>query len=302
MKKWGLLGLVVALGFGLIVGIGKAPAQPEQPKLKGQRTQEFVAAFNKGDAKAVAGFWAPEGIYVDQRGHEYKGRAAIEKLYERVFAGQKGAKLDVTIKSIRKIAANVAIEEGMTVVTLPDGGPPTVGRFSAVLVQKDDLWYFESVTESIAPPPSNAQHFEDLDWLLGDWKGVAEKGESATASYTWEENRNFITCAFTSTLNGVPVVGGTQWIGWDAVDKLIRSWSFYSGGGVGEAVWTKDGEAWSIKSVVKTGHGKKVLVTNVLTKIDADHLTWQATKLTVDGKALPDAAPIKMKRAKAQQP
>lgn len=301
MKKSRWFGLVAALACGLSLGVGKMPAQPAQPG-KGQRAQEFIAAFNKGDAKAVAGFWTPDGDYVDQVGRQFKGRAAIEKLFQKEFTEVKGAKLTVTVLSARMVGTDVALEDGITEVTPADGGPPTVARFSAVLVKKDGVWYFESVRDSVAHPPSNAEHFEDLEWLLGDWAGEAEKGESARASYAWAENRNFIVSPFATTLNGVPVVGGTQWIGWDAVDKVIRSWSFYSGGGFGEATWTKDGGKWLIKVTARTADGKKVSGTNVLTKVDNDHSTWQMTKLTVDGKSIPDAAPVKLKRVKADRP
>ena len=147
-------------------------------------------------------------------------------------------------------------------------------------------------------PPSNAKHFEEIEWLLGDWVGEVEKGESMKASYSWAENRNFIVSPFATTLNGLPVVGGTQWIGWDAIDKQIRSWSFYSGGGFGEATWTSEGVAWLIKTTARTSNGKKISATNVLTKVDDDHCIWQLTKLTVDGEAMPDNSPVKMKRVK----
>jgi uncharacterized protein (TIGR02246 family) len=312
MRKWrwfGLaLGLVVILAVGLILGVGKVATQADEPPKgaevpgKGQRSQEFVAAFNKGDAKAVAGFWTPDGDYIDQDGRHYKGRAAIEKLFAKLFAEQKGAKLTVTVTSARMVGTDLALEDGITEVAPADGGPPSAARFSAVLVKKEGAWYFESVRESDAVPPSHAEHFEPLEWLIGDWTGESEKGESATASYEWAENDNFIVGSFATTLNGVPVVGGDQWIGWDAVDKQIRSWSFYSGGGFSESTWTKDGEKWTIKTTAKTGDGKKVSMTNVLTKVDADHLSWQATKVSVDGKSVPDGALVKMKRVKEEQP
>jgi len=296
-------GLAAVLAFGLMGHVGQLPARPDEPKAepgKGKRAQEFLAAFHKGDARAVAGFWTPDGDYVDQAGRQFKGRTAIEKLYQKVFAAQKGAKLTITVTSLRQVTPDVALEEGITEVAPADGGPPTVARFSAVLVKKDGEWYFESVRDSIAQPPSNAEHFEELEELIGDWTGEAEKGESATASYAWAENKNFIVSSFATTLNGIPVVGGTQWVGWDAIDKQIRSWSFYSGGGFGEAVWNKEGGKWIIKTTARTAAGKKASVTNVLTLVDANHITWQATKLTVDGKSLPDAPLVKMKRVKAE--
>src|SRR5262249_28591350 len=133
----------------------RAPVQAEEPKAKaddapgkGQRAREFLEAFHKGDAKAVAAFWTPDGDYVDPLGRQYKGRAAIQKLYEKVFAEQKGARLAITPTSVRKVTDDVVLEEGLTEVTAADGGPPSVSRFSAVLVKKDGAWYFESVHES----------------------------------------------------------------------------------------------------------------------------------------------------------
>jgi len=315
-RRWfGLaLGLIASLAFALILGVGKMPAQPDQPKAKGEakgeqppgkgkRAQEFIAAFNKGDAKAVAGFWTPTGDYVDQIGRQFKGRAAIEKLYEKVFAGQKGAKLSITVTSRKEVTPDVVMEDGITEVTPADGGPSTSARFAAVLVKQGDNWFIESVRESVDHPPSNAEHFEDLEWLLGDWTGESRKGESGTASYDWAENRNFIICTFTTTLNDIPVVGGTQWIAWDAIDKEVRSWSFYSGGGFGEATWTKNGgNKWLLKTTARTAGGQKVSATNVLTRVDDNHLTFQMTKLTVDGKSIPDPSPLKLKRVNGKEP
>jgi uncharacterized protein (TIGR02246 family) len=281
---------------------GQQDAKPEAPTGKGKRAQEYIAAYNRGEAKAVAAFWMPDAEYTDQDAHQTKGREAIEKLFEKVFAVRKGAKLNIIVTATKLLAPEVAREEGINEVTPPDGGPGSAARFSAVLVKKDGEWYIESVQESVVQPPSNAEHFEDLDWLLGDWTGEAEKGESGKASYAWAENRNFLVSHFATTLNGVPVAGGTQWIAWDAIDKRIRSWSFYSGGGFGEAVWTHDGAQWTSNVRARTAAGKKVTGTNILTKVDDDHCTWQLTKLVVDGEPQPDPKPVKMKRVKPPQP
>jgi uncharacterized protein (TIGR02246 family) len=276
--------------------------QQDAPTGKGKRAQDFIAAYNRGDAKAVAAFYVPDAEYTDQVGNQTKGREAIEKLYGKVFAANKGAKLDVIVSSTKLLTPDVAREEGISQVTPADGGPGSAARFAAVLVKKDGEWYIESVQESVVHPPSNAAHFEDLEWLLGDWTGESDKGESGKASYSWAENRNFIVSPFATTLNGVPVAGGTQWITWDAVDKQVRSYSFYSGGGVGEGVWTHDGAQWTIKVTAKTAAGKKVTATNILTRVDDDHCTWQITKLTVDDQPQPDPRPLKMKRVKPPQP
>ena len=92
--------------------------------------------------------------------------------------------------------------------------------------------------------------------------------------------------------------GGTQWIGWDPAGKHIRSWSFDSGGGFGEGAWSKDGSRWTMKTTSTLRDGKKVTATNVITKVDDEHLTWQSTKRSRDDKELPDSPVIKFKRLK----
>jgi uncharacterized protein (TIGR02246 family) len=278
-----------------------AGQQDAQPTGKGKRAQEFIDAFNKGDARAIAAFWMPDAEYTDQVGHQTKGRDAIQKLYEKVFAARKGAKLNIIPTSVKQVTPDVMLEEGVNEVTPADGGPGTAARFTAVLVKKEGEWYLESVQESVVVPPSNAEHFEGIEWLVGEWTGESEKGESGKASYAWGDNRNFLVSNFATTLNGVPVVGGTQWIAWDAIDKQIRSWSFYSRGGFGEAVWTNEGSQWSLATTARTADGKKVTATNILTKVDDDHCTWQMTKLTVNGEPVPDPKPVKMKRVKPPQ-
>ncbi len=267
-------------------------------KGEGKRAAAFVAAFQAGDAKAVAAFWTPDGDYVDQAGKHTKGRAAIETLYAGVFAANKGAKLAVTVTAARPVGTDVLLEDGITEVTPADGGPGTAARFSAVLVKTGGEWYFESLRESVALPPSHAEHFGDLAGLVGDWAGADAKGESGTASYAWAENRNFLVSSFATTLNGTPVVGGTQWIGYDAAEKRVRSWSFYSGGGFGEAAWTKAGARWVSTVTATTADGKKVTATNTLTRTDADNITWQLSRLTVDGRPQPDPKPLALRRVK----
>ena len=128
----------------------------------------------------------------------------------------------------------------------------------------------------------------------------ANKGESATATYDWEDGQNFIVCEFATTLKGIAVVGGTQWIGWDAVNKQVRSWSFYSRGGFGEAIWTKDGDKWTVKMNVTLPDGKKTSQTATITRIDGETISLQAKDKMLDGKPLPDLKEIKLKRARAE--
>jgi uncharacterized protein (TIGR02246 family) len=308
--KWLVPGLcvaaVVALGAlgaagRLTAGTGEPGDQEKQDAAK-ERRASFITAYDRGDAKAVAAFWAPDATYVDEDGIEYQGRSAIEKLYEKLFEAHKGAKLAIHVTSSKAVSPDVLLNEGVTEVTLPGGGPPAAERFLAVLVKKDGEWLLQSVHDSVAHQQSNADRLDDLEWLVGEWAGESEKGDSATAEYEPQYDGNFLVCTYSITLDGVPVSGGTQWIGWDAIEKQVRSWTFYSGGGVGEAVWTKEGNRRASNVRARTAAGNQVTATNVITKIDDDNMSWQLTKLTVDGKPMPEMPPVKMKRVKAAQP
>src|SRR5947207_149738 len=143
-RLWAVaLGLAAALAVGQLIPVAKTRGGADEPKAegkaapgKGKRAREFIAAFEKGDAKAVAAFWTENADYVDQIGRAYKGRAAIEKMYEKFFAGKKGMKLNIIVTSARMVGTDVALEDGITEVTPAEGGLPSAARFAAVLVRR----------------------------------------------------------------------------------------------------------------------------------------------------------------------
>src|SRR5438309_7276310 len=63
--------------------------------------RDFVAAFNKGDARAIAGQWTENGEYTDGDGAMVRGRAAIEQAFAEFFKEHPKARIDLLIKSIR---------------------------------------------------------------------------------------------------------------------------------------------------------------------------------------------------------
>jgi uncharacterized protein (TIGR02246 family) len=299
--------LTVGMGVGLVAaalmtaraglaGQGKEHAAEEAAMHK--NAEAFVAAFNKGDAKAVAAFWTPEGDFVDQTGRHLKGRKAIEKAFQGFFAENKGAKLRINIASVRFATPAVAIEDGTTDVIPGDGGVPERARYTIVHVKQGGQWRLASVRESPYTPPTHSEHLSELEWLIGGWVDDEHKGEVAETLFSWTANGNFILSSFSASVKGIPVGSGTQWIGWDPKAKHIRSWMFESSGGFGEGVWTRDGDRWLVKTTFTQRDGKRVTATNVVTRLDANTLSWQSTNRTVDGKALPDTKAIKMKRMK----
>lgn len=306
-KRFPWLLAVPAAALGLIALVGYT-ARPAAAQSKGgnpadeaallKNAEAFVEAFGKGDAKALAAFWTPEGDFTDLTGVKLVGREAIEKSFAELFAETKGAQLRIDITALRFVTPDVAVEDGTTAVIRPDGLPPHRARYTIVHARKDGKWLLESVRQAAYAPPSNYEHLKGLEGLIGDWADDVPKGEAARISFEWTENQNFVVSHFTTTIQNVSIGGGTSWIGWDPTAKTIRSWVFESTGGFGQGTWTRDGKAWTIKLGAVLPDGKRATSTNTVTRIDADTLTWAVTERTLDGKPLPDIKEIKLKRAK----
>jgi uncharacterized protein (TIGR02246 family) len=291
----------------MLVGsiVGTAVGQDKNPQEESalfKKAEGFVAAFHKGDAKALAAHWTPDGDYTDQTGRTLKGREAIEKAFSGMFAEHKGLKVRVDIGSLRFVTPDVAIEDGVTSVMPPDGGPPSRARYTIVHVKRNSDWYLSSVREAPYAVPSNREQLAELEWLIGDWADNNAKGETARVNYQWGANQNFLVGEFTTTIKQFAVGGGTQRIGWDAGNKQLRSWVFEDNGGFGGGLWQRDGNQWTIKAHATLPDGKKMAATNILTRVDADTMTMQFRDRTVDGQRMEETKMVTLRRVTGNVP
>jgi uncharacterized protein (TIGR02246 family) len=277
---------------------GKAKGDPKEMDAIQKKAEAFVEAFHKGDAEALAAFWAIDGDYTDQTGRHLKGREAIAKAFKELFAEQKGLKVRIDSLSLRFVTPNLAIEDGTSEVFPADGGPPSRARYTNVHDKKDGQWLLSSVREAPFIPPSNYQHLRGLEWAIGNWTGEAEGGGVERLSVAWSDKQNFIDATFTTSINNIPVGGATQRVGWDPEANRIRSWIFDATGGFGEGSWTQDGKKWVVKTTSVLQDGKKAAATYILTPVDADAITLQAKDRSEDGNKLLDTKEVKMKRVK----
>jgi uncharacterized protein (TIGR02246 family) len=274
-----------------------AKGNPEEEKALLKNAENFVNAFHKGDAKALAAFWTEDGDYTDLTGRVLKGRAEIEKTFNTLFAENKGLKVRIDIESIKFVTPEVAVEDGMTSVMPADGQPPSRARYTIVHVKRDSKWYLSSVREALYAPPSNHQHLAELEWLIGEWADTGGKnGEVARIVYHWGESQNFLIGEFTTTIKQFSVGAGSHRIGWDAGNKQIRSWTFEDGGGFGDGMWKRDGNTWTIKATATLHDGKKLTGINVLTRVDANTATFQFRDRTVDGQPVEAGKTLTFKR------
>jgi uncharacterized protein (TIGR02246 family) len=283
----------------LVTGsVDSQPVKSADEEALRQRAESFVATFNKGDAKGLAEFFTVDADIVDPEGRPVLGRKAIEESYQKLFGQIKGAKLYIRISAVRIPKPDLAFEDGYTEMVSTQR-PPSAARYSVVYTKQDGKWLIASVREAIAVPPTAVEKLQDLAFLVGNWVEDVEKGGTARSSYTWDGHQNFLQNNFDLTLRDINVAGGVQWIGWDESVKKPRAWSFLTNGGFAESVWSKDGDGkWKIAISGTQRDGSKVTGTNMFTRIDEDHFSMHLIDLKVDGKPIPDASLVKMKRVR----
>lgn len=288
-----------------MVGLTGQSAPAQGPKDKAaeeaalvKNAESFIEAFHKGDAKALAAFWTEEGDYTDLSGRQLKGREAIERAFAAMFADNKGLKVSVESESLRFVTPDVAIEDGITSIFTADGTPPSRTRYTNVHVKKDGKWLLGSVRDAPYVAPTNYEHLRGLEAAIGEWAGESEGGAVEHLTLSWTENQNFVLGSFATKVKGITVGSATHWIGWDPINKKVRSWIFDAAGGFGEGTWARDGAKWTVKTASVLQDGKKATATYALSRVDADTLSLLATDRTVDGAAVPDAKAIKLKRVK----
>ena len=80
----------------------KSPSSPAD-QTTDDEGRKYEEAYNKGDAKALAGLYSDDVDYIDQDGAEVKGRDAMEKLLADNFQQNPGVKLAITTEEIKQL-------------------------------------------------------------------------------------------------------------------------------------------------------------------------------------------------------
>jgi len=293
MKRVILTAAFVACGLASAIG-AEADRQDADEAAIGKAVESYVAAFNQGDAKALAALWSPEAVYTNPAsGEQVVGREAIEKQFTAIFAEAKNAKLEATTGSVQFVSPNVAVEQGMAKVIRPDQAPDE-SEYTAVYVKRDGQWLLDRVTEEdVAAVPSHYEHLKELEWMIGRW---VDQDDDATVvtECNWTRNNNFLTRSFTIQIRDRIDMAGMQVIGWDPSTKQIRSWAFDSDGGFGEGTWKKKDNRWYIQQSGILPDGRKSSSVNIITCVDDSTCTLQSVNRTVDGELLPNVDEVQV--------
>lgn len=294
------LSLVLALApcaFAQVAStFAPAPAVGKDEEVVRQGVVAFVQSYNAHQVDTLAALFAPDARMIFRDGTEVDGREQIKKTFEAAFQASPKSKLSVVVDSIRFITPDVAVEEGTT-NSFPDGETLTArSRYTVVHLKKDGKWQMLSVRTVEEESLSAYGELQPLEWLVGEWvdEGRAERVE---AEIYWDENKSFLLEDFQVIREGEVVLKGTQRIGWDPQAKQIRSWTFDSAGGFGEATWAQVEDRWVVKAKAVLADGSSASATRTLTKMRADQAIWSSTDRIVGDEAQPDIAVTMVRKA-----
>jgi len=231
--------------------------------------RSYLRAFNRHDSAALAAHWSESGENLDLDSGEVTaaGRHEVRDVFASLFEADDAATIDIDVRSIRPLRDDVAIVDGVSLISFAEG-PPASSRFSAVVVKQDGRWVLENVREAALPVPGGPARkpLEDLAWLVGSWEDDGE-GVTASSQCVWTSGRGFLIRSHVFTPDAAseqrPASGDeripallpaaddkarelTEVIGWDPDRGAIRSWIFSSDGRFAEGSWSRDGAAWTV--------------------------------------------------------
>ena len=229
-----------------------------------QVTQNFVKAFNAGNAEKAAALFFSGAELIDDAGNVHKGAAAIKDVLGRFFEKFPGATSTMTADSVWMVSPGLAIEEGRRVVSTKDDKPSAATRYTFVMIKQQGEWKIASGRE-VDDDDSLSPHdrLKPLAWLVGDW---VDEGSDAVVqiSCKWSEDKNYLLVDFNAKIQGKPAMKSSQRIGWDPLTQKIKSWVFDSDGGHGEGLWAQVENRWVIKSTAVLPDGQTGSATIVL--------------------------------------
>ena len=186
-----------------------------------------------------------------------------------------------------------AVVKGVFRLSFKNERPTFESAFRAELIKADGQWKFTTIRQiNLEGVSTQYDHLKELSWLIGDW---IDQDQDVTIALhnAWSMQQNFIVQRFVMYVYDTQVLEGEQVIGWDPIQKEIRSWIFDSDGGFGEGKWFKQNGSYRVKMSYALGDGSKASAVHIYTPINAESYTFSSESRDINGMIQPNIAPIK---------
>jgi uncharacterized protein (TIGR02246 family) len=274
-----------------------ATPRPEDEKAIDALNRAFVAAYNKGDVKAIVDSFDDQAELSDEDQNVVKGKTAIARHFTELFKDEPNATIELAAGPVRFLGADAARQTGRATIVPANGGAPEISRFSVILVRKNGKWLHDIVEESTETNLTTHERLKEIEWMVGDWVDEGDSGVVHT-SCRWSEDQNYLLRDYTKSYAGKVVAKGTQRIGWDAGKEQFKSWVFEDDGGHSEGFWTRSGkDEWTIELSGTLADGRSVEATQITTLVNKNTAKWKAVDRSIDGEEEPDLDEITLVKA-----
>jgi uncharacterized protein (TIGR02246 family) len=306
-----LLTGAIAAGIGPAVAaqepavVAETTAETDEVSADEQQIREaivkFVELHKQHDSQGIADLFLPNGVMIYSDGEQYEGTEAIQQHFAEVFEQRPAGAISIDVDSIRFLTPEVAIERGVTEL-FPDGETLSLrAPYTVHHLKRDGVWKMAQVRVADEEVVSAYAALQPLEWLIGDWVDEG-RTEVIEATFRWDQNKSFLLEDFQVLREGQIILKGTQRIGWDPLAKQVRSWTFDSAGGFGEATWTEVEDAWVCNARGVSADGIAASVTRTLTHPAEDRVIWSATERISGNERLPDLEVTLVRKPPAPQP
>ncbi|MBX7106608.1 MAG: SgcJ/EcaC family oxidoreductase [Gemmataceae bacterium] len=295
--------LILAAGLlaTAVIGIGMAREQGGPPGAPAGEAaavravvDAFVAAYDKHDAEALSALFLPDAKVITEDGDVIEGREAIARTFAALFAEYPATKIEIAVDSIKMIGKDLAVEVGSSKTIHAPGADPEVSKYTVVHCKRDGKWLMALARDNPADTASAHEQLKPLAWMVGDWIDESPAAVVST-SCKWSADKNYLMQDIVVKSAGKATMTVQQRIGYDPVQKCIRSWAFDSEGGVVDGHWTRTPDGWMVKATGYRSDGATASATNTYTPTGKDSYVWRSTDRVVGGN-LADPVEVRVAR------
>ncbi len=250
----------------------------------------FVNAYNKKDAAAIAKLFTEDGELTDLSGEKItSSRAEIEAHYSDVLVDEYASSIAIEVSSVRLVTPDIAIEDGRAHFTPP--GKVTIPRsiaYTAVLAKNAEGAWLIASSRTLRDVTDAAGQLAALSAaLIGEWTSTTADGVRLDLAIGWDVSEKFLSGEMLTTTADAEPQTGTIRIGWNAAKNSIVSWMFDSEGGVIEGVWTPSETGWLIRAEGTTADGETFSTMQKITPEGEDVIQWDASQRVIAGAKQP---------------
>ncbi len=263
-------------------------------------TRSYVEATNGRRFEALADQWT-EGAELSEGGGMIVGREAIVASIRDWLDANPEARIAIRLTGVKALGASAARVRGVMSFTRKPGAKTIETRFESLRVLEGATWRLaESTVE-----PSQVDALEALAWMVGTWRATdPDSGATVDASYQRVAGGHLILGGIrhrAPARDGLPAteIDVVELIHPDKATGSVRSWVFDSTGARAEGAFETDGTSFNRRFVGTTADGAAGDVARwvqVIVPTGDSACTMQSIERTLDGKPLPDKAPLHFKR------